>query len=279
MSIGEANLRAIATTAADDYSKNGTALTDALIKAAAASELDLTAEHVQRACEMTYHAAYANDFSKQSGSDRYVSFDPPESTKVASALMAKKVEKLQARNKPKASSGTSREKCASAPEVYRHQYARDAELAALFVAPEESAPETVFLTSDQRLGLRAEAQETALKVAECADIEDIAFMSLCQKARHIKHAGVSTEALLSHLIESAEGKPLADAEKVATALLLYLRAESLADEGEGDMKLASANLIANVESEFRTTIEMRELSRILETQHTLAQRVLRDNHV
>ena len=84
-------LRAIAREATSEFVSEGTRLTDAVVKAASLSALPLTAEHVRRVCEMTYHDAYERLYKEAGAKDRYVSFDPPDAGEAASRLRSKKV--------------------------------------------------------------------------------------------------------------------------------------------------------------------------------------------
>lgn len=84
------SLRAMAQRASSEYIINGTPLTEAVIKVASSCPHTLTAEHVRRICEMTYHDAYERLHKTASGADRYVSFDPPDAVVAAKKLRATK---------------------------------------------------------------------------------------------------------------------------------------------------------------------------------------------
>jgi hypothetical protein len=91
-SIGPDDLKAIAREATSDHMSNGTDLTDAVVKAASLFDHPLTAEHVRRVCEMTYHNTFERRFHEKAGSaDRMVSFDPPDAVAASSRLRAEKV--------------------------------------------------------------------------------------------------------------------------------------------------------------------------------------------
>ena len=53
--ITKGYLRELACSAASDFLENQTPLTEAVVKVASACGKDLTAEHVRRISEMTYH--------------------------------------------------------------------------------------------------------------------------------------------------------------------------------------------------------------------------------
>lgn len=90
-SITDQDLRDAAKTASSSYLQNGTDLTDAVVKAASGIPSTLTDEHVKRLCEMTYHETYERMFRNETGSDRLVSFDPPNAKEASARLRSEKV--------------------------------------------------------------------------------------------------------------------------------------------------------------------------------------------
>jgi hypothetical protein len=83
-------LQGLARSATTDFLANGTPLTEAVVKQAS-SVGTLTAEHVRRICEMTYHDTYERMHKQASSADRYVVFDPPDPLLAAEMLNAEKV--------------------------------------------------------------------------------------------------------------------------------------------------------------------------------------------
>jgi hypothetical protein len=92
LSITKSYLRELASCATSDFLNNRTPLTEAVVKVAAACEKDLTAEHVRRICEMTYHDTYERMHKEAAAADRYISFDPPDPTTAIGMLRARRVE-------------------------------------------------------------------------------------------------------------------------------------------------------------------------------------------
>lgn len=92
LSITKEYLSDLACAAASDFLENQTPLTEAVVKVASACEKDLTAEHVRRICEMTYHDVYERMHKMASAADRYISFDPPNANTAIGMLRARRVE-------------------------------------------------------------------------------------------------------------------------------------------------------------------------------------------
>jgi hypothetical protein len=90
-SITKEYLQQMAQAATTDFLSNGTPLTEAVVKQASACGANLTAEHVRRICEMTYHDAYERMHKQASSADRYIVFDPPDAAIAAEVLQAEKV--------------------------------------------------------------------------------------------------------------------------------------------------------------------------------------------
>ena len=113
-SITDQDLREAAKTASSSYLQNGTDLTDAVVKAASGIPSTLTDEHVKRLCEMTYHETYERMFRNETGSDRLVSFDPPNAKEASARLRSEKVASVTVRLRDAASAPHVGEKTASA---------------------------------------------------------------------------------------------------------------------------------------------------------------------
>ena len=90
--ITKGYLRELACSATSDFLENQTPLTEAVVKVASACGKDLTAEHVRRICEMTYHDAYERMHKETATADRYISFDPPDPNTAIGMLRARRVE-------------------------------------------------------------------------------------------------------------------------------------------------------------------------------------------
>lgn len=111
-------LQGLAQAATVDFLSHGTPLTEAVIKQASACGANLTAEHVRRICEMTYHDTYERMHRQEGTSaDRYIVFDPPDAEVAAEVLRAEKVASAPKRTSSFAG-GLMTEKTASA-EVAR----------------------------------------------------------------------------------------------------------------------------------------------------------------
>lgn len=89
--VSPTELLSMARQASAEYRSEGGSLTDAVVKAASAFPVPLTSEHVKRVCEMTYHDVFENQFRGAGGSDRLVSFDPPDAAAAADRIRAEKV--------------------------------------------------------------------------------------------------------------------------------------------------------------------------------------------
>ena len=112
-SISDQDLREAAKHASSSYLQDGTDLTDAVVKAASGIPSTLTDEHVKRLCEMTYHETYERMFRNENGSDRLVTFDPPNAKEASARLRAEKVASAVTRLRTTSTSGEV-EKSASA---------------------------------------------------------------------------------------------------------------------------------------------------------------------
>ena len=101
-SVTPDDLRSLAREAASEHMSLGTNLTDAVVKAASMYDAPLTSEHVRRVCEMTYHDVFERKFREAGGTDRYISFDPPDAAEASSRLRSEKVASVQVqeRNRP-----------------------------------------------------------------------------------------------------------------------------------------------------------------------------------
>jgi hypothetical protein len=106
-------LQGLAQAATSDFLSRGTPLTEAVIKQASACGANLTAEHVRRICEMTYHDTYERMHKQASSADRYIVFDPPDAEVAAEVLRAEKVASAPKRA-TSLSGGVMTEKTASA---------------------------------------------------------------------------------------------------------------------------------------------------------------------
>lgn len=91
-------LQGLARNATTDFLANGTPLTEAVVKQASTAGSTLTAEHVRRICEMTYHDTYERMHKQADAADRYVAFDPPDPCLAAELLNAEKVASARRRN-------------------------------------------------------------------------------------------------------------------------------------------------------------------------------------
>lgn len=87
-SLTSDDLTALASRAVSMYFAGEGSLTDTITKVGSSADTPLTAEHVKRICEMAFRDAYEKHYKQASGQDRYVSFDPPESTVVIKNLRA-----------------------------------------------------------------------------------------------------------------------------------------------------------------------------------------------
>lgn len=117
-SITDQDLRDAAKSASSAHLQHGADLTDAVVKAASAIPSTLTDEHVKRLCEMTYHETYERLFRNETGSDRLVTFDPPNAKEASARLRSTKVASATIHLRTVAAAATS-EKTASAVSMIK----------------------------------------------------------------------------------------------------------------------------------------------------------------
>lgn len=121
--ITRSYLQGLARNATSDFLANGTPLTEAVVKQASCVDAVLTAEHVRRICEMTYHDTYERMHKQADSADRYVVFDPPDPLVAAEMLNAEKVASAKARTTTSTSGSLMTAKTASATRRPKFQAA------------------------------------------------------------------------------------------------------------------------------------------------------------
>jgi hypothetical protein len=214
--------------------------TEAVIKVAAAfTGGALTSEHARRICEMTYHDIFEQSFrGGVSGSDRLVSFDPPDAEKVASAIRARKIDSFSEKtaSAPR-TGGTSMDKNATAPArrapPTENAFSRAVGAVQVDRAPmKKEARGTLYHLRDQ---LREAASSFKVDLAGAAGAEKVAFLDLLNGAVHAAQQGAPPVAVVSACVAFAKNAGSEDdavLESLATDLLRGLSQRGVVLQGE-----------------------------------------------
>ena len=224
--ITDQDLREAAKSASSDYLREGTSLTDAVVKAASGIPSTLTDEHVKRLCEMTYHETYERMFRNENGSDRLITFDPPNAKVASARLRAEKVASATVRLRTDAANRESAEKTASAVSRIR--------------LPRVFAPTNVF---DEKTASAASASVTWNDpYAEARLLEK----TLRDQSEQLKTASASSAAgAQDTLIELLDHAGYAHAEGVTAAQILELAMEGAADSAPPAFVQKMASVLAD----------------------------------
>jgi len=224
--VTENTLRAMAREASSLYlHPGGTSIspTDAVVKVASASRTPLTSEHVRRICEMTHHDIFERSFRNGDGPDRYVSFDPPDAEKVATAVRASRVESFSTKVASAPPAGGAMDKTASAG-LSRPPPLRNAFSAVMARVPNDTTAmkkEAQHLLRSTREDLRE--AERALQVARssASGSEKVAFVELLDDVVRASNQGVPLMAVVTACLEFAKsaGAPDSILEGVATDMI------------------------------------------------------------
>lgn len=222
------DLRDLARRAVADFMQNGTGLSQAVVKCASAyGGPPLTAEHVRRICEMTYHEAYDRLYKSSPGPDRWVSFDPPDPVFCAEALRSQKVASLP-HQETRMTSTTDMAKTASAPArqkfTPRNSWDIAMERVPTKLASDErwANPDGDVIRARQRL--RAAVDELEAQAASIETAEKIATLKLqAQAERVIRDEGLDAGTVLQACVrDDCDGIPVKVASDVLCSLSRYL---------------------------------------------------------
>lgn len=281
------DLKMLARQASSDHLTQGTDLTDAVVKAASLFDRPLTAEHVRRVCEMTYHDVFERKFRNEGGSDRYVSFDPPHAKIAAERLQAQKIASIHTRRAAMLGAETS-EKVASARTFnkYRRVNAFDETIKEAGVAHSEvswlnPAGELCHIQQDLRDAVRTIRTE----IDTLSMQEKWASSDLFTHAVQAHKSGFSASRILEACFTSLGDAPHAEV-KIASAVAQDL-AENMARVGcalahEKVASMATVNPNHPLPKLFRKTAEFRgqrmHLEYALSELQTQLERVNRELH-
>jgi len=240
LSITKSYLRELACCAASDFLENQTPLTEAVVKVAAACEKDLTAEHVRRICEMTYHDTYERMHKEASAADRYISFDPPDPNTAIGMLRARKVGSPEKVASVPLSRGFTMDKIASNSRREKFQPANAfTELVGTAPTPEKSFDFSKIASIQQDLKEAISATATEYSGAQMqADIE---MSALIKEASSAYRDGYSIREILHACVSGADLDNVPDriATKVASTLAEKLARDVDSVTGLGINKTAS----------------------------------------
>jgi len=244
-SITDQDLREAAKSASSAYLQGGSDLTDAVVKAASGIPSTLTDEHVKRLCEMTYHETYERMFRNETGSDRLVSFDPPNAKEASARLRVEKVASASARLR---AAGSTREvdKTASAVAAIRlpRQFAPtnmfDEKTASL--ASDSGIPWNDAYAEARLLEKTLRQQIEQLKTASASNqtgAQDV-LLELMDHVQHATFDGATAGQILELAMEGAAEQEVPEiyVQKMASLLTDGMRHRKISLEG----KAASAGI-------------------------------------
>jgi alkylhydroperoxidase/carboxymuconolactone decarboxylase family protein YurZ len=248
-SISDQDLREAAKTASSSYLEGGTDLTDAVVKAASGIPSTLTDEHVKRLCEMTYHETYERMFRNENGSDRLVSFDPPNAKEASARLRVEKVASATARLRIPGGQGST-EKSASAvasirlPRPFVPANMFDEKTAS--VAVESSVPWNDAYAEARVLEKTLRQQMEQLKTASASNqtgAQDV-LLELMDHVQHAAFDGATAAQILELAMEGAADQEVPEiyVQKMASLLTDGMRHRRISL----DAKSASAAGIPNL---------------------------------
>jgi len=202
--VTEDGLRAMAREASAAFMRGESSPTDAVIKIATASSAPLTTEHVQRICEMTHHEIFERTFRESPGPDRVVSFDPPDATKVASAVRAQYVQTFRDKL-ASASGGGGMDKSAAAPEsrapAPRNAFLQLVSKEADATPARVEARRTVYTT---RGHLKEAAKQLRAELDGARGSEKVAFIELAEGVLRAVRAGAPPIPAVEACVEFAK---------------------------------------------------------------------------
>jgi len=228
LSITKDYLRELACCAASDFLENKTPLTEAVVKVASGCQKDLTAEHVRRICEMTYHDTYERMHKEASSADRYISFDPPDPNTAIGMLRARRVESPEKVAEAPPSLGFTMDKLASNSGRAKFQPANafDALMGSVPV-PEESFDFSKLASI--RRDLKEAIVSTATEYSGAQMQADIEMSALIKEASAAYRDGYSIREVLHACMNGAD---LTDVPSRITTKVASVLAEKLARDVE-----------------------------------------------
>jgi hypothetical protein len=238
-------LQDLARSAASDFLTNGTPLTDAVVKQASACGVTLTAEHVRRICEMTYHDTYERMHKQASGADRYIVFDPPDAVKASKVLRAEKVASTQTRATP-TTGGLMTEKSASAPARHRFQPANAFDQVLKTASADHAKPFSKAQGLRDLKNIHDALKEAASSIEAEKQASDSALLVARQELSKIAYSlakdGVSADDILHAGFSGVDWDSVSEqsAVKVASELSSFLLSKEASTSGLRLTKTASA---------------------------------------
>jgi hypothetical protein len=238
-------LQDLARSAASDFLTNGTPLTDAVVKQASACGVTLTAEHVRRICEMTYHDTYERMHKQASGADRYIVFDPPDAVKASKVLRAEKVASVQTRTTP-TTGGLMTEKSASAPARHRFQPANAFDQVLKTASADHAEPFSKAQGLRDLKNIHDALKEAASSIEAEKQASDSALLAARQELSKIAYSlakdGVSVNDILHAGFSGVDWDSVSEqsAVKVASELSSFLLSKEASTAGLRLTKTASA---------------------------------------
>lgn len=240
ISITKDYLRELASCATDDFIHSQTPLTEAVVKVAGTCGKDLTAEHVRRICEMTYHDAYERMHKMASSADRYVSFDPPDPNTAIGMLRARRVESPEKVANANVFGAGSMDKLASSAPRPKFQPANA--FSELMKTASTEAPEVDYR---QLRGIHRNLKEAIASVktefSGAQMLADTEMAALIKEASSAYRDGYSIREVLHACLNGADLEEVPDhvATKVASALAEGLATQVGNITGLGINKTAS----------------------------------------
>lgn len=261
--VTETDLRAMAREAASLFMSGQMPATDAAIKVASACPHALTSEHVQRVCEMLYHDIYERSFRDSPGPDRVVSFDPPDASKVASAVRAEQLHSFRDKIASSPTPGGPVDKTASAP-ARTPPPAPNAFLQSMSrFQPDRGhqVKEARHVLSRAREDLRESARALRTDIQSAIGSEKIAFVELSNCLLHAVRQGAAPVHAVTACVDFMKTATAGSEEMLCGVATDLLRSLSRAGVAVGGEKVAStADVVPNEKHPLRAlTIKVAEL--------------------
>jgi len=204
--ITDQELDALARQAVTEHLHEGISLTDSVVKAASLFDrAPLTAEHVHRICEKTYHETYGRMFKGASGTERVVSFDPADPVEAATRLMAASVGSVRGAQSRRLRSSAEASVSSKEASVLPRRYVRANPLRVVPGGAEKTA-EAFPLGKAQRLDRDVREDIATLKSAQAAAVHHalLGMHDLVAYAKQASVGGASVRDILRVCLEGAE---------------------------------------------------------------------------
>ena len=223
--VSDSDLRSLAREATTRFLGGEGSLTNCVAKVASACTHTLTAEHVRRVCEMSYHDTFEREWRKQAGGSRFVSFDPPCAKEAARLYCVQKTAAAQlARNTVTGSPVLDKIASAPVPYVPEPPPIRNAFQSAMSISPvdrELGVREALHTLKTASRDVREAITQLETEIGSSKTAELYAHPALGRQARQACLDGATPGqalAVCEHFLKEAQDIP----EEIAVDVLTHL---------------------------------------------------------